>query len=305
MMTGEPYRGRFAPSPSGPLHFGSLVAAVGSYLDARRHQGLWLLRMEDLDPPRERPGAADDILWTLEAFGFEWDEPVCYQSRRTEAYAEAAARLAADRIAYPCTCSRRAIAAAGLRGPEGPIYPGTCRAGIPEGVHTLALRVATPTAPLEYTDRLFGRFSERPGQFSGDFIIRRADGLYAYQLAVVVDDAFQRINQVVRGADLLSSTARQIHLQRALGLPTPTYMHLPLVKDAEGRKLSKQLGALPVQRSAPLPALLSTLQFLGQRLPEEPPGEVGEFWSWAIGHWDPGKVPRAGATPPPHHRDKG
>lgn len=299
MTPGEPYRGRFAPSPSGPLHFGSLVAALGSYLDARANRGRWLLRMEDLDRPRERPGAAADILRTLEAFGFQWDEAVCYQSRRTEAYAEAAARLVREGIAYPCACSRRDIAAAGLQGPEGVIYPGTCRSGIPEGAETLALRVVAPTTPLPYTDRVLGRFSLAPGEFSGDFIIRRADGLYAYQLAVVVDDAFQRVNRVVRGADLLSSTARQIHLQRSLGLPTPAYMHLPLVKDAEGRKLSKQMGSLPVERSAPLPALLRALEFLGQPLPDRPPGDVGEFWDWAIDRWDPGRVPRTGSMPEP------
>jgi len=285
------YRGRFAPSPTGPLHFGSLVAAVGSYLDARAHGGEWLVRMEDLDRPRERPGAADDILRTLEAFGFEWDGPVLYQGGRDEAYADAAGRLQAAGLAYPCACTRREVAAAGAAGPEGPVYPGTCRGGLAAGRRTRALRVLTTAEPVEFEDRLLGALREPPGRLSGDFIVRRADGLHAYQLAVVVDDAEQGVNRVVRGADLLASTARQVYLQRLLGLPTPAYMHLPLVRGPDGRKLSKQLGSHPVDRTAPLPALVDALAFLGQPLPEAPVGTTRELWAWAVAHWDPDVVP--------------
>jgi glutamyl-Q tRNA(Asp) synthetase len=279
-------RGRFAPSPSGPLHFGSLVAALGSCLEARSRQGEWLLRMEDLDPPREEPGAADTILRTLEAFGFAWDGEVLYQSRRQEAYHAAAEELIARGEAYPCACSRREVAAAGLKGIDGPRYPGTCRNGIRNGRTARAVRVRVDDDPLRLHDRICGEISQHLARDSGDFIIRRADGLFAYQLAVVVDDAFQGITDVVRGSDLLSSTPRQIHLQRLLSLPSPAYAHLPLALGSDGKKLSKQSHARPVPDNGPLASLTAALQFLNQPLPPEPPVSLQAFWEWAIAHWD-------------------
>jgi len=286
MYSSTPYRGRFAPSPSGALHFGSLVAALGSYLDARKNRGQWLLRIEDLDPPREKPGASDEIIRTLDGFGFEWDGEILYQSHRHEAYEEALTRLAERKILYPCGCTRKEIANAGLEGLEGPIYPGTCRKHLPPGRAARAFRVVTDDRPVSFRDRVCGNLSQKLFTESGDFVVRRADGLFAYQLAVVVDDACQQINQVVRGADLLNSTPRQIYLQRLLDLPQINYAHLPLVLNAEGKKLSKQTRAHPVNRKEPLPALLAALNFLKQLLPPEPPGNLAEFWEWSLSVWD-------------------
>ena len=266
-MTSSNYHGRFAPSPTGPLHFGSLAAAVGSYLDARKHHGTWLVRMEDLDTPRCVPGAADDILYTLEAFGLCWDGEIIYQSRRIPAYEETLQQLRESGAAYPCCCTRKEIADSALHGIDGPVYPGTCRHGIPAGREGRAWRVRTdhsflppcngetrmgveqsgrgvstpsPTLPLQgggniqFDDALQGRVVQHLENEIGDFVIKRADGLFAYQLAVVVDDAFQNITHIVRGADLLHSTPRQIYLQRLLGLNTPAYMHLPIAVNAQG-----------------------------------------------------------------------
>jgi glutamyl-Q tRNA(Asp) synthetase len=285
------YRGRFAPSPTGPLHFGSLVAAVGSYLDARSQGGEWLIRIEDLDPPREKPGAAADILRTLEAFGFEWDGEVLYQSHRTDRYRVVLEDLVARRQAYPCSCSRKEIADSAVAGIEGPVYPGTCRAGADPDRPATALRVRTDEAPIAFQDRIRGALSQRLASEIGDFVVRRADGLTAYQLAVVIDDADQGITQVVRGADLLLSTPRQIHLQRLLGLREPRYAHLPLVLDREGKKLSKQSRSRPVDPIDPLPALQAALRFLDQPLPEQSPAGLEELWRWAIERWDIGRVP--------------
>ena len=230
------YRGRFAPSPTGPLHFGSLVAAVGSYLDARAHGGEWLLRMEDVDTPRNVPGAAAGILATLEAYGFEWDGPVLWQSRRFEAYAAALERLIAAGLAYGCTCSRKEIADSGSHPAidGGLAYPGTCRDGLPAGRTARAWRLRVNDEPLAFVDRLQGRVLQHLESDVGDFVLRRADGLFAYQLAVAVDDEFQVISDVVRGADLLASTPRQIWLQRCLGYATPRYAHLPVASNAAG-----------------------------------------------------------------------
>jgi glutamyl-Q tRNA(Asp) synthetase len=290
-MAPNDYRGRFAPSPTGPLHFGSLVAALGSYLDARSQGGDWLLRMEDLDRAREVPGAADDILHTLDAFGFEWDGPVVYQSRRSDAYQALLERLLDDGLAFPCSCSRKQVAAAGRPGPEGPVYPGTCRNGPKHSFKPRSIRVRTNGAEIAFEDRIQGPHRQSLEQELGDFVIRRADGLFAYQLAVVADDAWQGLNQVVRGADLLLSTPRQLHLQRLLGLPSPSYAHLPLALDGDGRKLSKQDRDLPVLRRSPLEALLAAYRFLGQAPPTEGLGSVREFWAWAQSHWDPTRVP--------------
>ncbi len=285
------YCGRFAPSPTGPLHFGSLVAAVGSYLDARKQGGKWLIRMEDLDPPREEAGAADSILRTLDAFGFQWDGGVFRQSERLDAYRDAANDLFLRGSAYSCHCSRREVAEAGIPGVEGVVYPGTCRdrPHIEEKQH--AIRILTDKTSINFEDRLHGRVEQSLERDVGDFIIRRADGLFAYQLAVVLDDACQGINQVVRGADLLLSTPRQIYLQRLLSLPEPTYTHLPLVLDAGGHKLSKQTQAPPVDGARPLPALIAALRFLGQPLPEESLATLEEVWAWAESHWDLTQVP--------------
>ena len=228
------YRGRFAPSPTGPLHFGSLIAAVGSYLEARSQDGVWLVRMEDLDPPRVMPGAAKHILHTLHAFGFDWDDPVVQQSMRSDAYHAALHRLRAEGLVYPCGCSRREIADSAVRGIEGPVYPGTCRAGLRDARAARALRVRTRDEPIGFTDAVQGEIVQSIAREIGDFVLYRADRVFAYQLAVVVDDAEQGITDVVRGSDLLLSTPRQIHLQRLLGLPTPRYLHLPVAVNADG-----------------------------------------------------------------------
>ncbi len=234
------YRGRFAPSPTGPLHFGSLVAAVGSFLHARAQGGEWRVRIEDLDPPREVSGAADDILRTLDSFGLHWDGEVMYQSRRCETYEAALAQLKDAGVLYPCACTRREIADSSVSGLEGPVYPGTCRAGLAPGRVARAWRVRTDNRAIEFEDGLQGVIRSALEDDIGDFVVQRADGFFAYQLAVVVDDAAQGISEIVRGADLLDSTPRQIHLQRLLGLPTPGYLHLPIVLNANGEKLSKQ-----------------------------------------------------------------
>ncbi len=280
------YIGRYAPSPTGPLHFGSLVAAVGSYLDARAQGGRWLLRMEDLDPPREIPGAADGILKTLEAFGFEWDGEVLYQGRRHAAYAEAAASLLKAGAAFPCACSRKEIADSGVHGLEGPIYPGTCRHGLPPGREARALRLKVPDQGIFFEDGFQGTVSQNLARDIGDFIIRRVDGAHAYQLAVVVDDAFQGVNQVVRGADLLLSTPRQFFLQGLLGLPHPHYLHLPVAVNPAGEKLSKQTHARPVSDTQPGPGLWAALVYLHQGPPEAlRDASIEEIWVWAVAHW--------------------
>jgi len=292
------YRGRFAPSPTGPLHFGSLVAAVGSYLDAKHHQGKWLLRMEDLDSPRTVKGAADDILRTLEVFGLHSDEEVLYQSARTAAYEQALHELQSIGAVYPCACSRKEIADSALHGIEGQIYPGTCRKGVPEGREGRAWRVRTdlppfplslppPSAVIKFNDALQGSLAQHLENEIGDFVVKRADGLFAYQLAVVVDDAFQDITHVVRGADLLSSTPRQIYLQRLLGLTAPAYMHLPVAVNAQGEKLSKQTLAAPVDTHNISGTLWLALEFLRQ----QPPTVLAtckpeEILNWAIARWD-------------------
>lgn len=293
-----PYRGRFAPSPTGPLHFGSLIAAAASYLDARSHGGDWYVRMEDVDRPREMPGAADSILRSLEALGLRWDGPVLYQSRRQDAYDAALEQLAADGAIYPCACSRREIADGAVAGPNGAIYPGTCRNGLPPGRTARALRARVPPQRIDFDDRLQGHCGQELVTEVGDFVVRRADGLVAYQLAVVVDDADQRITHVVRGSDLLDSTPRQIHLQRLLGLPTPSYLHLPVAVDANGDKLSKQTGAPSIEGREPLELLLNALRFLGQQPPERLLEENCEaLWQWAVAHWDPSRIPTTTAIP--------
>lgn len=277
------YIGRFAPSPTGALHFGSLIAAVGSYLQARRAGGRWLIRMEDLDTPRVVPGAEARILEELARFGMESDGPVIRQSERGEAYLAALEALAGAGMLFPCACTRSEL-------PPGP-YPGTCRNGLPEGREGRSLRVRVSDAPLHFTDRLQGPQVENLAETCGDFVVRRADGFTAYQLAVVVDDAWQGITEIVRGADLLDSTARQRHLQQVLGLPHPQTLHLPIVLDKEGRKLGKRFGADPVERLPTLEALGAALDFLGHPTPAH--GSLQERWDWALRHWDPSQIPAA------------
>lgn len=295
----ETYRGRFAPSPTGPLHFGSLVAAVGSFLEARSRGGLWLLRMEDLDRPREQPGARDAILRALDACGLQWDGPVATQTRRGDAYHAALHRLAHADAAYPCACTRREIADSAIAGIEGPVYPGTCRGGLSHGRRPRALRVLTEgAAPVTFADALQGKVTQDVAREVGDFVIYRADRVVAYQLAVVVDDALQGITDVVRGADLLHSTPRQILLQRLLGVPTPRYAHLPVAVNAAGEKLSKQTRAAPVDAAEPVPALVAAMRFLGHPAPAGlERGGVAEFWQWALEAWSLERVPRVAALP--------
>ncbi len=300
--TSTHYRGRFAPSPTGPLHFGSLVAAVGSHADARAAGGEWLVRMEDLDPPREVAGAADAILRALEAFGMEWEGPVLYQSTRTDAYRDALNRLAAADLTYPCGCTRKEIADSALRFETAPmresVYPGTCRNGLPTGRTTRSVRMRVDEAVIEFDDAVQGRTRQHLGSEVGDFVLLRADGHVAYQLAVVVDDADQAITDIVRGADLLDSTARQILLQRHLGAPSPRYCHLPVVTDESGTKLSKQTLAAPVDPARPAAALAQALAFLGHTVPDEAVrAGTCEIWKWAVAHWDRARIPRARALP--------
>jgi glutamyl-Q tRNA(Asp) synthetase len=285
------YRGRFAPSPTGPLHFGSLVAATASYLDARSVGGEWLVRIEDLDPPREVPGSADDIIATLEAFGFQWNESIVRQGSRAALYEPAVRRLEEESKAYRCSCSRREVALllygqTASADPEELHYPGLCRAGPLQPDRPCAVRFLVPEGNISFDDAIQGRIDASVAEEVGDFVIRRRDGLFSYQLAVVVDDAEQRITHVVRGSDLLNSTARQILLQRALGLPTPAYAHVPVATDRNGVKLSKSAGAAAIDSTRPGAELWRVLQFLQL---DPPPGlrlgRVAALWNWAIGHW--------------------
>jgi len=292
------YRGRFAPTPSGPLHFGSLIAAVGSYLQARRAGGEWWLRIEDLDPPRVVPGAADAILRTLEAFGFEWDGPVLYQSRRGEAYEAALTALRRAGAIYPCTCSRREIAERARIGAAGPIYPGTCRGGHDPSRRQQSWRLRTAGARIAFLDELQGPVAMDLEAELGDFVVRRADGVFAYHLALVVDDAASGITHVVRGRDLLACTAPQIYLQRQLGLPQPRYLHLPIAVNTLGQKLSKQTHAPALDAARAVPLLARALAFLGHPPPAEAQDSLAALWRWARANWDPARIPAAVAAPP-------
>jgi glutamyl-Q tRNA(Asp) synthetase len=281
------YVGRFAPSPTGPLHFGSLVAAVASYCDAKSANGKWLLRIEDLDKPREVKGAAQAIITCLEAYGFAWDDVVVYQSQQTEQYEKALAQLLLNALVYPCTCTRKEIADSSTRhGIEGVIYPGTCRHGNHQENKPSALRMRVNDNIISFNDRSLGHIQHILSKDTGDFVIKRADGLFAYQLAVVVDDANQGVTDVVRGADLLNSTTRQIHLQHALGLATPRYLHIPIVKNAQGEKLSKQTLASALNSQQASQDIWNALNFLEQ----SPPitlrySSLAKIWDWAISHW--------------------
>jgi glutamyl-Q tRNA(Asp) synthetase len=285
-MNRSVYIGRFAPSPTGPLHFGSLVAAIGSYLDAKHHQGKWLVRIEDLDTPRTVSGAAFGILGMLETYGLHWDGDVIYQSRRTTAYEEVFHRLKDSGDVYPCACSRKEIADPALQHGGELVYPGTCRNGVAQGKDAWAWRVLVNDTCIAFNDRLQGNIAQGLASEVGDFVVLRADGLFAYQLAVVVDDAAQGITDVVRGTDLLYSTPRQIYLQQLLGLASPTYMHLPVAVNAQGQKLSKQSLARPVDKNNAVATFFDALVFLRQHPPAELRlGSVGQIRDWAIANW--------------------
>ena len=277
------YTGRFAPSPTGPLHFGSLLAAVASYLEARTRGGRWLLRIEDIDPPREQPGADRLIIDALERYGFEWDGDVLYQAQSAEAHRDALETLVSAGLGYRCGCSRKTLADA-PRGPLGIIYPGTCRHG--SDAEEWAIRLRTDDEPIRFIDRLQGPVEQRLESESGDFVIRRRDGLIAYHLAVVVDDHLQGISDIVRGIDLMDSTPRQIYVQRCVAYPTPSYGHIPVAVHADGSKLSKLTAARPLPFSGIRQVLADALSALGQ----EPPADLAasslaDVWQWATDHW--------------------
>lgn len=279
----ENYRGRFAPSPTGALHAGSLVAAMASYLDARAHDGVWLVRIEDIDTPRDLPWAGEHILSTLHALGLESDEPVLWQHDRDAAYREVLEHLIATGYAYGCACSRKDIALANeARGLPANVYPGTCRYGT-GGRPARAIRFLTNDTPVLWHDRYYGDQTQCVESEVGDFVLRRADGLWAYQLAVVVDDAYQGVTDIVRGADLLDNTARQIELMRALGYPIPRYFHLPLVLNEQGQKLSKQAGARPLNPDNLLGEMEAAWQHLG--FPRLGADSITAFWRAATPLW--------------------
>ncbi len=286
----ERYRGRFAPSPTGPLHFGSLTAALGSYLEARRRRGTWSLRIENVDRTREVPGAADLIIRTLASFGFQWDGPIIYQSDRTEHYAAALDRLSRRGLVYPCSCSRSEIelAARGSASFADEVrYAGTCRSGPLHPNRPLASRFRTSPGRIALIDGLQGEVTQDVHLEVGDFVIRRRDGYFAYQLAVVVDDADFGTTQVVRGADLLDNTPRQILLQQALGFRFPTYAHLPLAVDPTGAKLSKSAQSVAIDPARGGLLLWQALAFLKQ----SPPASLSkapalDVWAWALEQWD-------------------
>lgn len=290
MQTREPpsYVGRFAPSPTGPLHFGSLVAAVASYLQARVNNGHWLLRIEDIDPPREQAGSADEIVEALERFGFEWDGDVIFQSTNAQAHQSALASLLDQNLAYRCRCSRRDLADA-PRSPLGTIYPGTCRNGCESGES--AIRLLTNDAEIAFNDALQGRIAQHLESESGDFVIQRRDGLIAYHLAVVVDDEIQGITEVVRGIDLMDSTPRQIYLQQLLNFKTPDYVHIPVITHTNGDKLSKLTGAVAISFDSISKTLCEALDSMQQNPPPDlysaPSSEV---WSWALENWQMEKL---------------
>lgn len=290
--------GRFAPSPTGPLHFGSLVAALGSHAAARAAGGRWHLRIDDLDHDRQPPEAVANILRQLESHGLTWDGAPLYQSTATERYASALERLRSVGAIYPCTCSRSEIAAVAATGVLGPVYPGWCRRGATHPRRHAAVRLRLPEGRLALTDAVLGEYGLETGRALGDPVLRRRDGLWAYHLATAVDDAALGITDVVRGADLLPAALIQLVLQARLELPAVHWAHLPVVHAASGDKLSKQTGAQPLDPADPLPALLAAWRFLGQIEPPERPADVAEFHAWARDHWSLARVPAAGTVAP-------
>ena len=299
-MTGSgAYIGRFAPTPSGPLHFGSLVTAVGSYLDAKAHAGSWLLRIEDVDTPRIAAGAADNILFTLERFGLFWDGDVLYQSQRLEAYEAALEQLRNAGLLYACSCSRKQLLEQQVpRGPLGLVYPGHCRSRqLAFDERSLRLRIETKT-PTRFEDRHAGYRELDLEREVGDIVLKRVDGIYAYHLAVVTDDAFQGVTDIVRGADLLEVSFVHRHLAEKLGLALPRYLHLPLVFTENGRKLSKQTGARPLDSARASELLWQALRFLGQRPePDWKTASPEEILVQATARWQPARLPPLSETP--------
>lgn len=288
----RPLVGRFAPSPTGPLHVGSLVAALASYCDARAQRGRWIVRIEDVDEPRSRPSAERAILASLDRYGFRWDGEVVRQSERTAHYARALERLRGKGLVYACACTRRDLASAAMSATGERIYPGTCRdRGIDADAPHVAQRVRVGDAVVEHADALQGPQRQDLAREVGDFIVRRADGYFAYQLAVVVDDALQDVTSVVRGADLLASTPRQVFLQRALGLRTPAYLHVPVAIDDTGEKLSKQTGAAALPDDGVVTTLLAAWRFLGQAMPQAHPANAQAFMAHAIAAWSRARLP--------------
>jgi glutamyl-Q tRNA(Asp) synthetase len=289
------YIGRFAPSPTGALHFGSLVAAVASYCDAKSNGGKWLVRMEDLDKPREVKGATSEILRALEAFGFAWDEEIVYQSQRAYYYENALEILHNKKVVYACTCSRKEIAdSSSAIGIEGVIYPKTClnKHALGGNIHA-ASRALVLDKNITFLDQIQGEITQNLACDIGDFIVKRADGLFAYQLAVVVDDAAQGVTNIVRGADLLDSTPRQIYLQHLLDFSTPSYAHIPIALNNAGEKLSKQTLAQPISMQLAEHQLFEALSFLGQNPPAElKSATLDEVWRWAIANWQLSKIPK-------------
>jgi glutamyl-Q tRNA(Asp) synthetase len=299
----KPYIGRFAPSPTGSLHFGSLVAAVASYCDAKSNNGKWLLRMEDLDKPREVNGAADAILQQLEQFGFEWDDAIIYQSQRSEIYDDYLSHLKRNGFIYTCTCSRKEIADSAIfNGIDGAIYPKTCYQKIQSNEkHAAASRIdigsqrinVDNAQKIAFVDAIQGDVAQTLQTDVGDFILKRKDGFYAYQLAVVVDDALQNITHIVRGADLLDSTPRQIYLQNLLDFDIPNYAHVPVATNIAGEKLSKQTLAQPIESGLASQLIFEALHFLGQNPPLElKNARLDNCWHWAISHWNLANVPK-------------
>lgn len=275
------------------LHFGSLVAAIGSYLDARSYAGSWFIRIEDLDTQRNVPGAAEAILHTLEKLGMEWDGEVVYQSRRQQAYQFGLDLLKLKGLIYPCSCSRKEIADSSILGPQGPIYTRTCLTKPVAADKSHALRIRTKEDRIAFDDVIQGMHAQILEKEVGDFVLCRADGIYAYQLAVVIDDAEQGITHIVRGADLLDSTPRQIYLQQQMGFTTPCYLHLPVVTNLKGEKLSKQTNAFPVNVSDALTLIVKALHFLGQQPPAELlQGDIQSLWRWARQNWHRERIPQ-------------
>ncbi len=289
----QPYKGRFAPSPTGAVHFGTLLAAVGSYLQAKKNDGEWIIRMEDVDLTRKVSGADTDILHTLEAFGFEWQGEILYQSAQNEYYENASQQLIEQSRVFPCLCTRKQLAESG-----NDIYPGNCRQRQLPEKSDHALRVIADDTNITFNDAIMGKRSQHMAKQCGDFIIKRRDGLFAYQLAVVVDDAMQGISEVVRGADLIDSTPRQIYLQQLLAYTTPTYCHLPLAVDSHGNKISKSEGAAKVDVKNKEKQLCEVLSFLGQQPPADLSDcSINDIWHWTINNWNLDAVPQKKRRP--------
>jgi len=287
------YRGRFAPTPSGPLHFGSMIAAIGSYCDARAHGGDWHVRIDDIDTPRVVSGCADDILRTLEQFALEWDGYPVYESHNIDAYHSALHTLRVTGSLFACACSRQEVARSSIIGIDGPIYPGTCRDGLPPGRSGRALRLrVNEGTTITFDDLLQGQISQDLATAVGDFVIYRADGIFSYHLTCAVGDAHQQVTHIVRGADLVDSTPRQVHLQHLLHLATPAYLHLPVATNARGEKLSKQTHAAPVDAAQAAPTIYAVLRFLGQQPPQEMVRwSAVDAMQWAVSAWRRDNVP--------------